>query len=154
MSFVPHSDADRRDMLAKIGVANVGELYSGVPSSLLLDRDLVVPAALSEWEAMRRVTERRLRMFRDTDSDATVVFTAQPFVFTGIQEVSWQFTHSCFLPSMLHYPSRVGLKPQFVSSRYVQTAWAPRERATSCRVHLPGRGHNHLPEVAPGRSTD
>lgn len=57
MSFVPHSDADRRDMLAKIGVADVGELYSGVPSSLLLDRDLVVPAALSEWEAMRRVTE-------------------------------------------------------------------------------------------------
>lgn len=57
MSFVPHSDADRRDMLAKIGVADVGELYSGVPSSLLLNRDLVVPAALSEWEAMRRVTE-------------------------------------------------------------------------------------------------
>lgn len=57
MSFVPHSDADRRDMLAKIGVADVGELYSGVPSSLLLGRDLDVPDALSEWEAIRRVTE-------------------------------------------------------------------------------------------------
>jgi len=57
MSFVPHSDADRRDMLAKIGVADVEEPYSSVPSSLLLNRDLVVPAALSEWEAMRRVTE-------------------------------------------------------------------------------------------------
>jgi len=57
MSFVPHSDADRRDMLAKIGVADVGELYSDVPSNLLLGHDLDVPAALSEWEAMRRVSE-------------------------------------------------------------------------------------------------
>ncbi|MGD8495386.1 MAG: aminomethyl-transferring glycine dehydrogenase subunit GcvPA [Gemmatimonadales bacterium] len=55
MSFVPHSDADRRDMLAKVGVADMGELYSDVPSGLLLDRELEVPAAMSEWEAMRRV---------------------------------------------------------------------------------------------------
>ena len=31
MSFVPHSDADRRDMLAKVGVSDVGELYAYVP---------------------------------------------------------------------------------------------------------------------------
>jgi len=57
MSFVPHSDADRRDMLARVGVGDVGELYSDVPAGLLLDRELDVPPALSEWEAMRRVGE-------------------------------------------------------------------------------------------------
>jgi glycine dehydrogenase subunit 1 len=57
MSFVPHSDADRREMLAKVGVSDVRELYSDVPAGLLLDQDLDVPEALSEWEAMRRVTE-------------------------------------------------------------------------------------------------
>ena len=57
MSFVPHSDADQREMLAKVGVSDVGELYADVPPSLLLERDLDVPEALSEWEAMRRVTE-------------------------------------------------------------------------------------------------
>lgn len=57
MSFVPHSDADQREMLAKVGVSDVRELYSDVPAGLLLNRDLDVPEALSEWEAMRRVTE-------------------------------------------------------------------------------------------------
>ena len=57
MSFVPHSDADQREMLAKVGVSDIGELYSDVPTELLLGRDLDVPEALSEWEAMRRVTE-------------------------------------------------------------------------------------------------
>lgn len=57
MSFVPHSDADRSAMLARIGVADVGELYSDIPPGLLLERALDVPPALSEWEAMRRVTE-------------------------------------------------------------------------------------------------
>lgn len=57
MSFVPHSDADRREMLAKVGVSDIRELYADVPPGLLLDRGLDVPEALSEWEAMRRVTE-------------------------------------------------------------------------------------------------
>ncbi|MDH3296989.1 MAG: aminomethyl-transferring glycine dehydrogenase subunit GcvPA [Gemmatimonadota bacterium] len=57
MSFVPHSDADRREMLARVGVSAIGELYSDIPAGLLLDRDLAVPEALSEWEAIRRVTE-------------------------------------------------------------------------------------------------
>ena len=57
MSFVPHSDADQREMLAKVGVSDVRELFSDVPAGLLLDRDMEVQDALSEWEAMRRVTE-------------------------------------------------------------------------------------------------
>jgi glycine dehydrogenase subunit 1 len=57
MSFVPHSDADRREMLAKVGVSDVRDLYSDIPSNLVLEEDLDVPEALSEWEAMRRITE-------------------------------------------------------------------------------------------------
>jgi len=57
MSFVPHSDADQREMLATVGVSDVRELFADIPAGLLLDHDLDVPEALSEWEAMRRVTE-------------------------------------------------------------------------------------------------
>lgn len=57
MSFVPHSDADRREMLARVGVSDIGELYADIPAGLLLGTELDVPEALSEWEAVRRVTE-------------------------------------------------------------------------------------------------
>jgi glycine dehydrogenase subunit 1 len=57
MSFIPHSEADRREMLARIGVSDVRELYDDVPAELILDGDLEVPEALSEWEAVRLLTE-------------------------------------------------------------------------------------------------
>jgi len=57
MSFIPHSEADRREMLARIGVSDVRELYKDVPAELILDGDLDVPEALSEWEAVRLLTE-------------------------------------------------------------------------------------------------
>jgi len=57
MSFIPHSEADRREMLARIGVSDVRELYEDVPAELILDGDLEVPEALSEWEAVRLLTE-------------------------------------------------------------------------------------------------
>lgn len=56
MSFIPHSEADRREMLARIGVSDVRELYDDVPAELILDEDLDVPEALSEWEAVRLLT--------------------------------------------------------------------------------------------------
>jgi len=55
MSFVPHSDADRRDMLAKIGVSSIRELYSDVPDSLVRDGLPEMPDALSEWETVREI---------------------------------------------------------------------------------------------------
>ena len=56
MSFIPHSEADRREMLARIGVSDVRELYGDVPAELILDRDLDIPDALSEWEAVRELS--------------------------------------------------------------------------------------------------
>lgn len=61
MSFVPHSDADRREMLAKVGVSDVKELYSDVPGSLVLDGLLDIPEAVSEWEALRGIQELAAR---------------------------------------------------------------------------------------------
>ncbi len=40
-------------MLEAIGVSDVRDLYDGVPASLLLDGELDLPDALSEWEAVR-----------------------------------------------------------------------------------------------------
>jgi glycine dehydrogenase subunit 1 len=56
MSFIPHSEADRREMLERVGVSDIRELYGDVPAELILDGDLDIPEALSEWEAVRELT--------------------------------------------------------------------------------------------------
>ena len=58
MSFLTHSDADRREMLKTIGVSDVRDLYADIPESLILEEDLRLPEALSEWEATRLVAGR------------------------------------------------------------------------------------------------
>ncbi|MFB6368410.1 MAG: glycine dehydrogenase, partial [Gemmatimonadota bacterium] len=58
MSFVPHSEADRREMLQSIGVDEVDDLFEDIPESLRVpEGGLDLPPALSEWEAYRE-TER------------------------------------------------------------------------------------------------
>jgi glycine dehydrogenase subunit 1 len=61
MPFVPHSEADVREMLAEVGVSDLAELYADIPADLILDGPLDVPEALSEWEAVRRVEELAAR---------------------------------------------------------------------------------------------
>jgi len=56
MSFIPHSEADRREMFARAGVSDIRELYDDVPAELILDGDLDIPEALSEWEAVRELS--------------------------------------------------------------------------------------------------
>ncbi len=55
MSFIPHSETDRREMLDRIGVSDVRDLYDDVPEELILEGDLDIPEALSEWEAVREL---------------------------------------------------------------------------------------------------
>ncbi len=57
MSFVPHSEADRAEMLAAAGVEKVEDLYSDIPSELRLTRPLDLPAPLSEWEVVRLMSD-------------------------------------------------------------------------------------------------
>ncbi len=57
MSFVPHSESDRQEMLRTIGVASEEELFSDIPEKFRLDGQLSLPAALSEWEAVRNIQQ-------------------------------------------------------------------------------------------------
>lgn len=51
MSYVPHTDADRREMLAAIGATAIEELFSDVPQSARFPR-LDLPEPLSEPEVL------------------------------------------------------------------------------------------------------
>ena len=57
MSYVPHSDADVRDMLKTIGIPSLDGLFAAIPAALKLKRPLSVPESLSEWDAVRAVSE-------------------------------------------------------------------------------------------------
>ena len=58
MRYLPHSDAERADMLATIGVASAEALFSRVPAGALLDRPLDLPLHQPEYRVeahMRRL---------------------------------------------------------------------------------------------------
>src|SRR5919106_4334979 len=52
MDFLPHTDADIREMLSRVGLDHVDELFDAVPSDVRLDRGVNVPDALSEPELL------------------------------------------------------------------------------------------------------
>ena len=54
MSFIPNTDADRRQMLGAVGVKSVGDLFLDVPASHRFPR-LDLPPALSEQEILREL---------------------------------------------------------------------------------------------------
>jgi glycine dehydrogenase subunit 1 len=56
MSYVPHTDADREQMLAAIGVDSVADLFVDIPQKLRFP-ELRLPAPLSEQEVRARLTE-------------------------------------------------------------------------------------------------
>ena len=56
MSYVPHTDADREQMLAAIGVDSVADLFVDIPQQLRFP-ELRLPAPLSEQEVRARLTE-------------------------------------------------------------------------------------------------
>jgi glycine dehydrogenase subunit 1 len=56
MSYVPHTDADREQMLAAIGVDSIAELFNDIPAHLRFP-ELRLPAPLSEQEVRARLTE-------------------------------------------------------------------------------------------------
>jgi glycine dehydrogenase subunit 1 len=52
MRYIPNTDADIRNMLSDIHIGNVEELFEIVPSHFLLQEDLKLPNALSEYELL------------------------------------------------------------------------------------------------------
>jgi len=61
VSYLSLTDADRKEMLAAIGVSSVRELFEQVPAGVRLDRELDVPPALGEAELVRHIEELAAR---------------------------------------------------------------------------------------------
>ena len=55
-SYVPHTAAQREEMLAAIGVKTMDELYRDVPQEMLLNGSLQLPEGMSELEVRQAVT--------------------------------------------------------------------------------------------------
>ncbi|MBM6578888.1 aminomethyl-transferring glycine dehydrogenase subunit GcvPA [Microvirga sp. BT689] len=53
MRYLPLSDTDRSEMLARIGVNHVDELFADVPKNLLLKEPVDLPRRKGEWEVER-----------------------------------------------------------------------------------------------------
>ncbi len=57
MRYIPHSEADIKLMLDKIGVGSVDEIFEQIPAELRFKGELDLPAPLSEPELMAHLTE-------------------------------------------------------------------------------------------------
>lgn len=57
MTFIPHSAADRQEMLRTVGVSSEDELFANIPEKFRLDGELDLPPALSEWEALKALQD-------------------------------------------------------------------------------------------------
>ena len=65
------TNSDRDEMLAKIGVGSVDDLFDGIPDALRLGRPLDLPDGLSEGEVFERL--RRMSA-RNADADSEISF--------------------------------------------------------------------------------
>lgn len=54
MRYLPKSPADRKEMLAEIGVASIDDLFSTIPAEYQLKRDLAIPRQHGESEIIDR----------------------------------------------------------------------------------------------------
>lgn len=66
--FMPHTDADIRRMLERIGVQSIDDLYGDVPEEVIYREEYDIPSAMSEIELRRHFKElgdrnRRLTVF-------------------------------------------------------------------------------------------
>ncbi len=61
MPYISNTDADRREMLAAIGVNSLDELFSYIPGELRVQGELPLPAPLAEPDLVRHVQELAAR---------------------------------------------------------------------------------------------
>ncbi|MCH5225196.1 MAG: aminomethyl-transferring glycine dehydrogenase subunit GcvPA [Muribaculaceae bacterium] len=55
--YMPHSEEDIREMLKKIGVESIDDLYSDVPEEVIFHKEYAIPSALSEIELRKHFDE-------------------------------------------------------------------------------------------------
>ena len=71
MPYIPHTDADRAEMLATIGVDSIDDLFAEIPQELLVKGELDVPAAMDEHALFGHLKELSER---NVDLSGTVCF--------------------------------------------------------------------------------
>ncbi|HEX9316489.1 MAG TPA: aminomethyl-transferring glycine dehydrogenase subunit GcvPA [Actinomycetota bacterium] len=69
MDYTPHTDEDVRAMLATVGAESIEELFSPIPPSVRLRRDLALPAPMTEADVVA-LLEGLARQNRSIDSMA------------------------------------------------------------------------------------
>lgn len=57
MAYIPHTEEDRQEMLARIGVKSIEELFREIPSDLRVKGQLDIPSFLSEDKLYGHLTE-------------------------------------------------------------------------------------------------
>jgi len=55
MNFVPNSEQQRQEMLGRIGVDSITDLFADIPENVRLNRDLNIPGGLAEQELVSHV---------------------------------------------------------------------------------------------------
>ncbi len=68
MAYIPHTEEDRREMLATIGISSIDELFREIPSKLRIKEDLDIPSFLSEDKLYIHLRELAARNFNLADN--------------------------------------------------------------------------------------
>jgi glycine dehydrogenase subunit 1 len=55
MRYLPHTEADIREMLAAVGAGDIDDLFSHIPRQTRRSRPMTLPPALSEWDLDRHM---------------------------------------------------------------------------------------------------
>lgn len=55
-SYVPNTVEERREMLKTLGLSEMDELFADIPADLKLNRELDLPAPMSELELRQLIT--------------------------------------------------------------------------------------------------
>jgi glycine dehydrogenase subunit 1 len=69
--YTSATDADRQEMLAAIGVSSIEDLFAELPAEVRLDRELELPAGLSESEV---VADLAALAARNADAESEICF--------------------------------------------------------------------------------
>ncbi|SLM29454.1 putative glycine dehydrogenase (decarboxylating) subunit 1 (fragment) [Desulfamplus magnetovallimortis] len=57
MRYLPHTDQDIQDMLEKIGIASMDDLFPTIPEDFRVKREMCLPQPKTEWELNAHMEE-------------------------------------------------------------------------------------------------
>src|SRR6266581_2596904 len=86
MRFAPHTDGDVREMLGAIGLDSLDDLFSQIPASVRLDRELDLPDGVSEMEILAELKELAAR---DRSAEDLVCFAGGGAYDHYVPSVVW-----------------------------------------------------------------